>query len=73
MTNVEIKFISLESVFLSGDDEAIKTISQELSKTERNYIISQNESTVELEKIKQDNQQIKNILDSVLSIIKKTK
>ena len=53
-TNVDFKLISLKTALNIGDSETIKIILQELVKTERNFKLSQNESTVELEKIKNE-------------------
>lgn len=68
MTNVEMKslcFYALRTCEIT--DEAKNTIIIELSKTERNFIIDKNKTTVDLERAKLDS----NIVDSTLKNISK--
>lgn len=52
MTNIESKIISLKTAQLYNHTEAFKLASENLSKTERNFLISKSQTTVELEKAK---------------------
>jgi multisubunit Na+/H+ antiporter MnhE subunit len=53
-TNVDFKIVSLKTALNTSDLSLIKTMLEELIKTERNFKLGKNESTVELEKIKND-------------------
>lgn len=51
-TNIDFKIISLKTAIHQENQELIKLTVEELIKTERNFKLNKNESTVELEKIK---------------------
>lgn len=53
-TNIDFKIISLKTALNTGDAKLIQTMIEELIRTERNFKLSKDESTVELEKIKND-------------------
>lgn len=53
-TNIDFKIISLKAAINIGDDKVIQIMLEELIKTERNFKLSKDESTVELEKAKND-------------------
>ena len=53
-TNIDFKIVSLKTALNSNDPELIKLMLQELIKTERNFKLGKDESTVELEKAKND-------------------
>ena len=53
-TNIDFKIISLKAALNIGDDKVIQIMLEELIKTERNFKLSKDESTVELEKAKND-------------------
>lgn len=67
-TNIDFKIISLKTALNTGDTKLIQLMLEELIKTERNFKLSKNESTVELEKIKNDtnnNQIIAQLLEKL--------
>jgi hypothetical protein len=67
-TNIDFKIISLKTALNTGDTKLIQLMLEELIKTERNFKLGKNESTVELEKIKNDtsnNQIIAQLLDKL--------
>jgi hypothetical protein len=70
-TNVELKLLSLNTAIINEDDETLSLILIELSKTERNFILKNGESTVEVEKNKLENSVYKDTLDSLSKILKK--
>jgi len=51
-TNIDFKLIALKTALNNGDSEIVKNMLQELIRTERNFKLLKNESTVELEKMK---------------------
>lgn len=53
-TNIDFKIISLKAALNIGDDKVIQIMLEELIKTERNFKLSKDESTVELEKAKNE-------------------
>ena len=53
-TNIDFKIISLKISLNSGDAKLIQIMIEELIRTERNFKLSKDESTVELEKLKND-------------------
>jgi len=53
-TNVDFKLITLKTALFQEDIEMIKICLSELIKTERNFVLKKDESTVEIEKIKND-------------------
>lgn len=53
-TNIDFKIISLKTALNAGDSKLIQTMIEELIKTERNFKLGKDESTVELEKLKND-------------------
>jgi hypothetical protein len=60
-TNIDFKVISLKIAIHQGNQELIKLTIEELIRTERNFKLSKNESTVELEKSKLDKENNKYI------------
>jgi hypothetical protein len=54
-TNIDFKIVSLKIGLNIGDTDLIKLMLEELIRTERNFKLAKNESTVELEKSKNDN------------------
>lgn len=69
-TNIDFKLISLKTALNNGDDEMIKSMLQELIKTERNFKLSKDESTVELEKIKNDTNHNQILVDLIEKVYK---
>lgn len=53
-TNIDFKIISLKTALNIGNDKVIQLMLEELIKTERNFKLGKNESTVELEKTKNE-------------------
>jgi uncharacterized protein YuzE len=54
MTNVEFKLLALKSAFAKDDLDSIKSVINNFSTIERNFILKKGESTVEVEKSKID-------------------
>ncbi|MCH7690367.1 MAG: hypothetical protein IIA17_04900, partial [candidate division Zixibacteria bacterium] len=69
LTNVESKIISLKSAFFSKDDGALRTIIEELSRTERNFVLKKGETTVELERTRLDTDRTKEALKSMQGLL----
>ncbi len=71
LTSVELKLSSITTAINFGKETDISEITQELSKTERNFILRKDETTVELEKSKINNSEIKDILKSIIELVNK--
>lgn len=71
ITNLDSKFIAFDAALISNDNENLKTLVNELSKTERNHILNKGESTVDLEREKLETQTLKDVIDSLAGVIKK--
>jgi hypothetical protein len=72
MTNVELRFISIELALLREFPEPLKTVIANLSGTERNFILKTGESTVELRKAELDQNGQKELLALVVDLVGKT-
>lgn len=72
LTNIETKFLSLRSALGTGDAESVHLVLSELSKTERNYRLSRGESTVELEKAKLEDGSLREFMEFVSRLIRRT-
>lgn len=70
-TNIDFKLITLKTALFQEDLEMIKICLSELIKTERNFILKKDESTVEIEKIKHDNNSTKILADLIEKILPK--
>jgi hypothetical protein len=69
LTNLDLKFIALESALIANDPEAAKAIIQELGRTERNFVLKSGETTLEIERFRDDTQRIKDALQSLSSVV----
>jgi hypothetical protein len=70
-TNVEAVFIALEGAFLTSDLPTITEILSQLAATDRNFILRPGESTPDLERMKVENQILKDLLQAVSGLLKK--
>jgi hypothetical protein len=69
-TNIDFKLITLKTALFQDDMEMIKLCLSELIKTERNFVLKKDETTVEIEKIKtekHDNQIMASLFEKLLS------
>ena len=69
MTNIESKFIALQTALILKDADATNVAIQGLAHTERNFVLKKGESTVDLERGKIDNQHLKDTLEAISGII----
>ncbi|RUT68547.1 hypothetical protein D0817_20700 [Flavobacterium cupreum] len=68
-TNIDFKLITLKTALFQEDLKMIRLCLSELIKTERNFILKKDESTVEIEKFKvdkNDNQLIASLVEKLL-------
>lgn len=70
ITNIEMKILSM---YVAVSDESKNLLVSELAKTERNFIISNKQTTINIEKRKYDTDIFKSTADSITKIIKSVK
>lgn len=71
LTNIENKILSIFLIMEHNNATSIEKLSLELSKTERNRIFNKNQTTVELEMLKSENQNLISIKDLLSKLITK--
>jgi len=69
LTNIEMKFISLEGALHTKDKDTIHNVINEFSKTERNFILEKGQSTVEIERTKLDASENSNSIASLSKLV----
>ena len=69
-TNLNSKRLALKFAYLTDNKGAISITLKELSKTERNFKLSKDETTVNLEKLKLEKADETNLLNHLLNILK---
>jgi hypothetical protein len=73
LTNAEFKFIAAEKAVMSGKEDSISQVINELVSTERNFKLGKGESTVDLEKYKSDQASNQKIMESLAGLISNKK
>jgi hypothetical protein len=73
LTNIELKGVAISFAISYGNEDDISIVVKEMLGTERNFKLQKGESTVELEKNKVENRDLKEVLNAVLGIYKKGK
>lgn len=71
LTNVESRIIALEVCHLNSDSNAMSTVIESLSKTERNFVLNKDQTTIEIEKSKLDNETTKGLMSMLQNLIKR--
>ncbi len=71
LTNVESKITALEVAYIKNDTNAISNVIDALSKTERNFILNKDQTTIEIEKTRLDTETTKGLMSMLQNIIKK--
>jgi len=73
ITNVEMKILSLHALEGSNCSESLKILTSELAKTERNFVIDKNKTTVDLERNKLETDFFKSSTDNFVKLVKSIK
>ncbi|OOQ57868.1 hypothetical protein BC343_13920 [Mucilaginibacter pedocola] len=68
-TNIEQKILALKTSLLIGDSKYVKSVIDELAKTERNRILKKGETTVELERERAEITADKNVMSLLKSVL----
>lgn len=69
ITNMQQQWLSLKYALLSEDKDAAKNIANILASTERNFILRKGETTIDLERLKFDHNDHKELLSSLKSLL----
>ncbi|CEO41956.1 hypothetical protein [Photobacterium kishitanii] len=73
ITNIEMKLLALHAAEGINDPDALKVLSHELVKTERNFVIDKNKTTVDIERSKQDTNIFSSATENLVKLIKSIK
>lgn len=68
ITSVESKYLALKVALYSEEKDNIKYVVEQLAKAERNFLLAKGQSTVELERMKSEQQSTLDILGKVTSV-----
>ena len=69
-TNIDSKVIALKASMLTDKDDTVIDIIKAFSNVERNFILKKGESTVNIERVKIDNEQEIKLVSKMLDIVK---
>ena len=73
ITTIELKYVSLSMALEAGDGESLKEALKALSGSERNFVLSKDQTTIDVERAKLESQSTDNILGKLSELlIKKT-
>ena len=72
LTNVEAKFIAMETSLAAGNAQAVNAIIRGLGRTERNFILKKGETTVEIERIRSDTYPVKELIEPIRQVVAET-
>lgn len=70
LSNVELKLVALKAALATQDNEILRLVIADLSKTERNFILKKDETTIDLEKLKAESTSMKDWLEQMVAIVK---
>ena len=73
LTNIELKFVSLESALRSENKEVVAGVVGEFSRTERNFTLDKGQSTVEIERSRLDAEAGNNVISSFSKLVESIK
>ncbi len=69
-TNIELKMVAYKTALYKDDHGLLKTVIEELTKTERNFILKKDETTVEVQKYKVETQGQTQVIDKLVAMVK---
>ena len=73
LTNTEARLQAVDIALISDDTQAVSKIAESCSRTERNFILNKDQSTVEIEKLKMYSSLYKNFIDAAKTFVKTKK
>jgi hypothetical protein len=72
LTNIESKLIAVEYAVATDHVDSLKVSLEALAKTERNFILEKNQTTVELERAKSESELTRNVIKTIPELFKKS-
>lgn len=72
LTNIELKMSAVQIILINGDKDSITQVVKDLNAVERNGVMNKEQTTVELERARTENEINKNYLDKVWELLKVT-
>ena len=73
LTNIESKLAAVEFSYITSNVNSLNISLEQLSRTERNFILEKNQTTVELEKAKSDSELTKSVIKTIPDIFRKNR
>lgn len=73
LTNIELKIIAVEISLLKGGDKSTKTLITSFVAAERNFVLKQGETTVDIERARLESQGTKEAVEGLATIVKTLK
>lgn len=72
ITSIEAKFLALTVAASVGKEEQLKSVLEQLFKTERNFILDRGQSTIDLERSRLDQRIDESLMDKLSLLLQKT-
>lgn len=69
LTNIEAKLVALDAALVLGEKESLNLIVGQFALTERNVVLKNGESTVDLERLKLENLRLEKLVDKLAAAI----
>lgn len=69
-TNIDLKIVALKTALLKGDEKIINEVILVLSKTERNFVLKKGESTIDIQRNKDETSAYVKTIESLTETIK---
>lgn len=73
ISNMELKLLALHAIENNDNNKALKTLTDELARTERNFVINKGQTTVDIEKSKHEQSTLYKSIDSISKLVKTAK
>lgn len=73
ISNMDLKLLALHAIEINDNHEALKIITDELAKTERNFVINKGQTTIDIEKSRHEQSILYKSINSISSLIKSSK
>jgi len=70
ITNVEMRLAALKAAILLKQNESLASVIENLSKTERNFALKAGETTVDIEKLKQESIDPSGLVSGIVALLK---
>jgi hypothetical protein len=70
MTNAEFRVMALEAALMSGDKSTIKKLCEDLSKTERNFLLKKGETTINQKSLENEYERDQSLVSTIENLAK---